>query len=95
MTQRHTRGHTQGHTLDARNLLCPMPVIRVQGAMESLAPGEEIEVLCTDPGAMSDVPAWCRVHGHEVLEVAEDDEGREIRITLRAGPGDDGYDGAG
>ena len=79
---------TRRHTLDARNLLCPMPVIRVQGAMESLAPGEEIEVLCTDPGAMSDVPAWCRVHGHEVLEVAEDDEGREIRITIRAGAGD-------
>ena len=76
---------TRRHTLDARNLLCPMPVIRVQGAMESLAPGEEIEVLCTDPGAMSDVPAWCRVHGHEVLEVAED---REIRIIIRAGPGD-------
>ena len=79
---------TPRHTLDARNLLCPMPVIRVQNAMESLAPGEEIEVRCTDPGAMSDVPAWCRVNGHEVLEAAEDDAG-EIRITIRAGPGDD------
>ena len=64
-----------------------MPVIRVQGAMESLAPGDEIEVLCTDPGAMSDVPAWCRVHGHEVLEVVEDAD--EIRITIRAGSDDD------
>ena len=75
-------------TLDARHLLCPMPVIRVQGAMESLAPGDEIEVLCTDPGAMSDVPAWCRVHGHEVLEVAEDADADEIRITIRAGSDD-------
>ena len=75
-------------TLDARHLLCPMPVIRVQGAMESLAPGEEIEVRCTDPGAMSDVPAWCRVHGHEVLEVVEDTAADEVRITIRAGPGD-------
>ena len=77
------------HTLDARNLLCPMPVIRVQGAMESLSPGEEIEVRCTDPGALIDVPAWCRVHGHEVLEVVEDTEADEIRIAIRAGPGDD------
>jgi len=74
--------------LDARNLLCPMPVIRVQGAMESLAPGEELVVLCTDPGAMSDVPAWCRLHGHEVLEVREDRSAAEIRITIRAGSGD-------
>ena len=79
---------TRRHTLDARNLLCPMPVIRVQDAMESLRPGEEIEVLCTDPGAMSDVPAWCRVHGHEVLEVVEDPGAGEIRIAIRAGPGD-------
>ena len=80
---------TRRHTLDARNLLCPMPVIRVQGAMESLAPGDELEVLCTDPGAMSDVPAWCRVHGHEVVEVVEDPGADEIRITIRAGAGDD------
>ena len=79
----------QRHTLDARSLLCPMPVIRVQGKMESLAPGDELEVLCTDPGAMSDVPAWCRVHGHEVLEVVEDPVADEIRITIRAGAGDD------
>ena len=76
---------TRRHTLDARNLLCPMPVIRVQGTMETLSPGEELEVLCTDPGAMIDVPAWCRVHGHEVLEVAEDARADEIRITIRAG----------
>ena len=66
-----------------------MPVIRVQNAMESLAPGDVIEVLCTDPGAMSDVPAWCRVNGHEVLEAVEDAGADEIRITIRAGPDDD------
>ena len=80
---------TQRRILDARNLLCPMPVIRVQDAMESLAPGDEIEVWCTDPGAMSDVPAWCRVHGHKVLEAVEDADADEIRITIRAGPGGD------
>ena len=67
-----------------------MPVIRVQAAMESLAPGSELEVLCTDPGAMHDVPAWCRVHGHEVVEVVEDAGADEIRITIRARPGDNG-----
>ena len=80
---------TRHDSLDARNLLCPMPVIRVQNAMESLAPGDVIEVICTDPGAMSDVPAWCRVNGHEVLEAVEDASADEIRITIRAGPGGD------
>ncbi len=55
-------------SLDARGLLCPLPVIRTQNAVKDLAPGTVIEVLCTDPGALLDIPAWCRVHGHRVLE---------------------------
>ncbi|QKT03636.1 sulfurtransferase TusA family protein [Ectothiorhodospiraceae bacterium 2226] len=67
--------------LDARRLLCPMPVIRVQDKIKELAPGDTLEVVCTDPGAASDVPAWCRVHGHQVLDIAERD--RELIITLK------------
>ncbi len=69
--------------LDARNLLCPLPVIRVQEQVEAMGPGEELEVLCTDPGALHDIPAWCKVHGHEVLETRR--AGREIAIRIRVG----------
>lgn len=55
------------HTLDARRLLCPMPVIRTQQRVETLAPGDTLDVICTDPGAKNDIPAWCRVHGHKLL----------------------------
>lgn len=71
------------HTLDARGLLCPMPVIRTQNLVASLAPGDEVEVLCTDPGARSDIPAWCRINGHEMLDVEETDG--EIVLRLRVG----------
>ncbi|MDE0310477.1 MAG: sulfurtransferase TusA family protein [Acidiferrobacterales bacterium] len=54
-------------TLDARNLICPMPVIRTQQKVETLDAGQILEVHCTDPGALVDIPAWCRVHGHQVL----------------------------
>ncbi len=69
--------------LDARRLLCPLPVIRTQNRIRSLRPGDTLEVVCTDPGASHDIPAWCRVHGHEVVDVAE--HGGEIRITIRVG----------
>lgn len=69
--------------LDARYLLCPMPVIRVQSAVAGLAPGDVLEVRATDPGALHDIPAWCRVHGHEVLETTSADG--EVRIRLRVG----------
>lgn len=69
------------HTLDARRLLCPLPVIRTQNAAKKLAPGDTLEVTCTDPGAESDIPAWCRINGHEVIGI-EHHQG-ELIITLR------------
>ena len=77
-------------TIDARGLLCPLPVIRTQDAIRKLIPGTVLEVLATDIGTLQDIPAWCRVHGHELLTVEEylDDQedagGRQtIRITIR------------
>lgn len=66
--------------LDCRRLLCPLPVIRIQDKIKTLSPGQQLIVTCTDPGVVNDVPAWCRVHGHEVTHVAEQD--REIIITI-------------
>ncbi len=71
------------YELDARRLLCPLPVIRTQDRVQGLKPGDTLEVICTDPGALYDIPAWCRMYGHEVLgtEQARD----EVRIRVRIG----------
>jgi tRNA 2-thiouridine synthesizing protein A len=69
------------YKLDARNLLCPMPVIKTQNKMKDLSPGDELEVICTDPGTLHDVPAWCRVHGHEIVSTHESDD--LITIVVR------------
>ena len=65
--------------LDARRLLCPLPVIRTQDAIAKLQAGQTLSVLCTDPGVLHDIPAWCRVHGHEVLDIQE----QEVEIIIR------------
>ena len=71
------------HILDARRLLCPMPVIRLQDFVSGLSPGDIVDVICTDPGARSDIPAWCRINGHELVGI---DEGRdELVITVSVG----------
>ncbi|HTO57683.1 MAG TPA: sulfurtransferase TusA family protein [Pseudomonadales bacterium] len=67
--------------LDARGLICPMPVIRTQQRVDSLEDGAVLDVIATDPGTLHDVPAWCRVHGHEVVETHRD--GREVRVRVR------------
>jgi tRNA 2-thiouridine synthesizing protein A len=69
--------------LDARYLLCPMPVIRTQNRIAELSPGDTLEVQATDPGALHDIPAWCRIHGHVIVSIAHAD--KEISITLRVG----------
>ncbi len=54
--------------LDARRLLCPLPVIRVQDKVKQMQAGDLLEVVCTDPGALQDIPAWCRINGHKFVE---------------------------
>lgn len=69
------------HVLDARRLICPMPVIRTGEQISKLQTGEVLEVVCTDPGALEDIPAWCRVHGHEVIHT--ETRSGETLIRLR------------
>ncbi len=68
------------HVLDARGLLCPMPVIKTQDATRKLAVGDTLEVVATDPGALNDIPAWCRVNGHRLVSTHQDDD--EVRVII-------------
>ena len=66
--------------VNARNLLCPLPVIRTQNAVEDLPNGARVVVYCTDPGALNDIPAWCRIHGHRLITTREED--REVVVEI-------------
>lgn len=70
------------HKIDARGLLCPLPVIRLQDASKTLSEGSEIVLIGTDPGIMIDVPAWCRIHGHRVVQSFESEGEYHIRLIL-------------
>jgi tRNA 2-thiouridine synthesizing protein A len=45
--------------------------------------GDTLRVVSTDHGVVNDIPAWCRINGHEVLSIDEQDN--EIIITIRVG----------
>ena len=68
------------YQLDARNTLCPMPVIKTQNRVNELQSGDILEVTCTDPGALNDIPAWCRINGHTILGTEEN--GAEVLIRI-------------
>ena len=59
------------HTLDARNLSCPMPVLKSKKALKSLEINQVLEILATDPGSMADIPAWTRTTGQELISAEE------------------------
>lgn len=59
--------------LDARRLLCPLPVIKLQNCVNQQPVGTRVEITCTDPGALNDIPAWCRINGHSIISTLEQD----------------------
>ncbi len=62
-----------------------MPVIRVQDRIGDLAPGTLVEALSSDPGALNDIPAWCRINGHRVLEIRRDAD--DYIVVIEVGQG--------
>jgi tRNA 2-thiouridine synthesizing protein A len=73
--------------LDARRLLCPMPVIKLQNCINQQAAGARVEITCTDPGALSDIPAWCRINGHQVISSLEQED-EYIVVVEKGADGD-------
>jgi tRNA 2-thiouridine synthesizing protein A len=67
--------------VDARGLSCPMPIVRTAQAIKSMATGELLEVLATDPGSLKDFAAWCRSTGNELVDQTSD--GAVYRFVIR------------
>ncbi len=57
--------------LDTRGLNCPLPVLKAQKAIRSMAAGERLLVLATDPKAPSDFEQFCEAAGHALVESTE------------------------
>jgi tRNA 2-thiouridine synthesizing protein A len=78
------------HTVDARGLLCPLPLIKARAALPALRPGDTLAVLATDPEAPIDLAALAADHGLRLTTGREADHWRLVltrpRRTHAAGP---------
>lgn len=54
--------------LDAKGLICPLPVLRARKALSRMPVGSVLTVLATDPSSVSDFQAFCRQTGHALVE---------------------------
>ena len=73
--------HNPSKLLDVKGLPCPMPVVKISQEIGSVGVGEVIEVHTTDPGSLSDFPAWAATTGNEILETEQTDG--VIRIFVK------------
>ncbi len=63
--------HDAVKTLDYKGLACPMPIVRISQEIGKISVGQVVEVLTTDPGSLSDFPAWAKSTGHEIVELKQ------------------------
>ena len=73
------------HEVNARRLLCPIPVIRTQDAIDGLNEGDQVHVFGTDPGIKQDIPAWCKVNGHRVIDIIDREDDIEVIVEVGSG----------
>lgn len=76
-------GTSAGASLDCTGLLCPLPVYKTALALGKLQPGEVLELITTDPGALEDIPAMARQRG-DTLQAVED-RGSSQRFLIEKG----------
>jgi len=69
------------HTLDARNMNCPLPILRTKKTLAGMQAGEVLEVTATDPGSVKDLDAFCSQTGNQMLSSAE--QGGEFHFRIR------------
>ena len=77
---------TADDTLDARGLMCPMPVVRTGRALTALESGQVLKVLVSDQAARTDFPAWIEDVGHELVDSSEEPDGTLV-FYVRKGEG--------
>lgn len=59
---------------DLKGLACPMPVVKVSKGIKEVEVGQIIEAQTTDPGSMTDFPAWARTSGNEIVKTEQEDD---------------------
>ena len=68
-------------TLDCVGLFCPEPLFQTRESIERIEVGEVLEVIADDPAAESDIQAFAKRAGHEIVQLEKEDD--QIRFLIR------------
>jgi tRNA 2-thiouridine synthesizing protein A len=60
------------HFIDAKGMMCPMPIITLKKMWKDVVPGQIVAIAATDQGARRDIPTWAEATGNRLLETNEE-----------------------
>ena len=69
--------------IDCSGMQCPGPIMKVFQTMQTMKPGEVMEVSASDPGFARDIGAWCRRTGNTLL--SNEKQGDDYVAMVRKG----------
>lgn len=81
----HGRAVTESPVIDARGLLCPLPVLRLRKVLLDQPAGARVRLWATDAMALVDVPHFCEGSGHRLVGQRDIGEGVH-EFTVERGP---------
>jgi tRNA 2-thiouridine synthesizing protein A len=67
--------------VDASGLSCPLPILKAAQGIKTIASGELMEIVATDPGSVKDFAAWAGSTGNALVE--SDSANGKYRFVLR------------
>ena len=70
--------------IDARGLLCPLPVLRLRKHLLAQPPGGRVTRIATDRAALIDVPHFCAESGHVLISVTQEDGATRYEVMRGA-----------
>ena len=57
--------------IDATGLQCPGPIMKIKSSIDSIVPGQRVEIQATDPGFARDIQAWCQTTGNVLVQQSD------------------------
>ena len=69
--------------VDARNLNCPLPILRCKKGLSDMLGNQVLKIMATDPGAEKDFAAFCKQTGHELLQLDKTEDELSFYIKKR------------
>jgi tRNA 2-thiouridine synthesizing protein A len=60
--------------IDTSGLNCPLPLLKTKRALASMQVGERLRIIATDRAAFIDIPVYCEISVHQLIDSSEIDD---------------------